>query len=375
MSFKKTILLDVLMDISKFAAASASMITKTTAMQKAMGAFSKALMGVFAAKAIFNGINNQIKVIGEFERAMSRVQAVAGATSGQMYFLTENAKQLGLSTRFTASEVAELSNELAKLGFSTDQILKLSKATLNLASISNASLADSARIVGSTIRAFNKDATESTHVVDVMAVAFTNSALDLEKFRTGMSIVAPVATQAGLSIEQTTAMLAQLADRGIDASMAGTGLRGILLDLSRHGLTMQQAFDKINNATDKNAMAFDLFGKRGATVATILAGTTEEIDKLSSSLINSLGAADKMSAVIEDNLIGDQKKLKSAWEALVLEGGILIPVLRSITQAMTAIVQSFNELAAERAKIAVMDKLEAIRNQQNIDLTLCRFLF
>ena len=95
-----------------------------------------------------------------------------------MKALSQDAKRLGASTRFTATQVSKLQKEYAKLGFSQKQILNLTKATLELATATNTDLARAAEVVGNTLRAFSLDASETQRVVDVMAKSFNESSLE-----------------------------------------------------------------------------------------------------------------------------------------------------------------------------------------------------
>ena len=216
-----------------------------------------------------------VKTFADFEQAMAKVEAISGATGEEMILLKQNAEDLGSSTRFAASEVAGLQLEFSKLGFNPSQILDATEATLALAQASGEDLAQSAVVAASTVQGFGLQANETGRVVDVMAKSFSSSALDLTKFQTAMATVAPVAKSAGQSIETTTGMLSVLVNNGLDASTAGTGLRNIFLDIAKAGLTMEEALEMINSSTNKNVTAMDLFGKRGATVATVLAENQE----------------------------------------------------------------------------------------------------
>jgi hypothetical protein len=152
-----------------------------------------------------------------------------------------------------------------------------------------------------------------------MAKSFSSSSLDMEKFATAMSSVAPVAKSAGLSVEQTTALLGTLTDRGLDASTAGTGLRNIFLELAKEGMTFEEAMNQINTASDKNAASLELFGKRGATVGTILSETAEDVSILEGKLNDAGGAAKEMADKQLNTLNGALDLLKSAWEGFILD--------------------------------------------------------
>jgi hypothetical protein len=233
-----------------------------------------------------------------------------------MKALTEQARELGATTRFTAGEVSQLQKEFAKLGFDQTEIQAMTEA---LAAATGTELPRAAEVTGSTLRGFGLDASETQRVVDVMAKSFSSSSLDMEKFATAMSSVAPVAKTAGLSVEKTTALLGTLTDRGLDASTAGTGLRNIFLELSKEGITFEEAMNQINTASDKNAASLALFGKRGATVGTILSETAEDVSNLEGKLNDAGGAAKEMADKQLNTLNGALDLLKSAWEGFILD--------------------------------------------------------
>jgi len=182
-------------------------------------------------------------------------------------------------------------------------------------------------------------------VVDVMAKSFSSSALDLNKFSTSMAVLAPVAKNANVSIEQATGFLSILVDRGVDASTAGTGLRNIFLDLAGSGKTLEGAMSEIANSTNKNKVAFDMFGKRGATVATIMAENSEEAKGLATEYKNSAGAAKGMAEIMDNTLEGSMMKLKSATEGLGISfGEILAPAIGKIANFVSDMAMKFSEL-------------------------------
>ena len=186
---------------------------------------------VTAFRRVNQAMTSMISSFTEFEFTMAKVRAVSGATNEEFKQLQSTAAELGRTTFFTASQVAELQLNFSKLGFTTQEILDAQEATINLSIATGSDLARAATVAGSAIRGFGLDASEAARVVDVMAVAFTSSALDIEKFQTSMTKVAPIAAASGFTIEETTAIMSKLADTGIEASIAGTSLRNIFLKL------------------------------------------------------------------------------------------------------------------------------------------------
>ena len=209
-----------------------------------------ATVAMVGLRTVFNVFKNSLKTIASFEEGMSKVRAVTNAMPREFKQLSDNAKLLGSTTSKTAREVAGLQLEFAKLGFSTTEILQATEATISLSIAAGSDLSDSAVVAASTIRGFGLNASETQRVVDVMAKSFASSALDLEKFKTSMAAVAPVAKANGKDIEFVTARLSVLSDAGLDASTSGTSLRNMFLELSKKGLTWEQGLAKINNSTD-----------------------------------------------------------------------------------------------------------------------------
>jgi len=279
-----------------------------------------------------NAIRSIVRVAAEFESEMAAVRAISGATSEQFEKLRKDAIRLGGATIFTAKQVAELQTAYAKLGFTTQEILNATEATLDLAAATGEDLGEAAKIAGSTLRAFRLDATETQRVVDTMAKSFTSSALDLEKFRESMKFVAPVAQQAGFSIEETTAILAKLADTGLYGSLAGTSLRNIFLRMADSSSKLAQSvggakygmeglvsvFDELNKRGLNIAEALRLTDRRAVTAFATMSKAIPEIQKLDQQLKNAAGSAKEMANIRMDTFTGSVTMLKSAWEGFVL---------------------------------------------------------
>lgn len=301
--------------------------------RREVGNYSKALGGLRgnlmkigsafgAAFAGFALVRDAFNTVKDFGQAQADLASVLGTTTDGMAALTNQAKELGATTRFTASEVSELQKEFAKLGFTQQEIQNVTDSTLSLAAATGTDLARAAEVTGSTLRAFGLDSSETQRVVDVMAKSFSSSSLDMEKFSTAMASVAPIAKTVGLNVERTTALLGTLTDRGIDASTAGTGLRNIFLQLSKKGLTFEEAMQKINTATDKNKEAVTLFGARSATLGVILSETGTDVDSLTTKLegaSDGIGAAAEMANTQLNTLGGSLDLLRSAWEGYILK--------------------------------------------------------
>jgi len=280
-------------------------------LNQTLGSLGIAFGGAMIARDVFG-------VVKDFEQAQADLASVLGVNVDEMSRLTDQAKELGATTRFTAAEVSQLQTELAKLGFTEQQITDMTPATLDLAEATGSDLAEAASVAGATMNGFGLSAKETERVVNVMAKSFSSSSLDMSKFSTAMASVAPVAKNAGFSIEETTALIGTLTDRGIDASTAGTGLRNMFLNAQKAGLTFNQALEQINNASDKSGEALKLFGTRGATLGVILAENQQGVADLTKEIEDNENAAANMAKTQRDTLGGALAELRSAWEGYIL---------------------------------------------------------
>ena len=329
---------------------------------KSFGKMAAGVLGAVAAfKQVSSAVGNAIKSFRDFEFQMAKVKAITGANRSEFLKLSKSAQDLGRSTFFTAQQVAELQTNYGKLGFTTQEILNAQEATLMLATATDSDLARAAVVAGSAVRGFGLDASETQRVVDVMAVAFTSSALDIEKFQTSMTKVAPIAAGAGVSIESTSAVMGKLTDAGIEASIAGTSLRNIFLkmqdsssDLSQHlGFTVKSSEDlekaliQLNSEGLSNEEIMGLVDLRQvAAFATMVNGTSSILD-MTDALEDANGAAQEMADIMADTLEGDIITAKSAWEGFqlsVMTGSSNISrILRNAVQTWTFTLNRFSD--------------------------------
>lgn len=283
--------------------------------------FATAIGLVGGIRLVANIFRDAIGVIKDFDLAITNLGAISGFSADELDPLVEQAKQLGATTRFTASQVADLQLELAKLGFSAGDISNLSKPVLDFASALGADLGEAAALTGATLRAFNLEASQAARVTDVLTAAATKSATDFAFFNTALSTVAPVANAVNVSIETTTALLSTLANSGIDASTSATGLRNIFLALAESGQSLPDALNAILNSSDQASKALELFGKRGASLGVVLANNQEATADLNAELLNAAGTAEEVAEKQLASLEGQLDLLTSAWQGYILGAG------------------------------------------------------
>ena len=312
---------------------------------------------VVAVGSLIAGLGTVINKSKAFSKELSALKAVLGSDVDPLSIgkLADDAKRLGASTAFTALQVVQLQTEFAKLGFSTNQILNATEATLNLAAATETDLAEAASVAGATLRGFGLAASETARVTDVMAKSFSKSSLDFSGFTESMKLVAPIAKTLKVPIEQATAAIGTLANVGIKGSMAGTNLRKVMSDLAQKtGLSfrdsLEQTAAKLEKATsdsEKLAIAKELVGDRAKGAVIALAENRDALDELTISLENAGGAAKEMAEERLNNLDGDLTKLGSAFEGLVLSiedgEGALSSLSRGAVQLLTAGLEILRE--------------------------------
>ncbi len=194
-----------------------------------------------------------------------------------------------------------------------------------------------------------------------MAVAFTSSAMDIEKWQTSMTKVAPIAKASGFSIEDTAAMMSKLTDSGIEASIAGTSLRNILLKMQDPSSDLSKSFGGTIHSLDDLVPAMKKFVSEGGSMADIMevvdlrqAAAFEQLItssdatlELRDSLLNANGAAGEMAGIVGDSLEGAFKRFQSALEGLqiVLVDGFIGQGLRKVLEVGAEVLNFIAELS------------------------------
>ncbi len=335
---------------------------------------------IFQAGAVLGvsiGLKDTIDTYKGFEAAMSQVKAISGATDSEMTKLTNKAKEMGATTKFTAAESAEAFNYMAMAGWKTEDMMGGIEGILSLAAASGESLGTTSDIVTDALTAFGMKASEAGHFADVMAVAASNSNTNVSLMGETFKYAGAMAGTLKYSIEDVALATGLMANAGIKGNMSGTALNSIFTRLSTntHGAT--DALKKLGIAyfnSDGSARAFgdimkelrdataDFTDEQKANLANTVAGTyaqkgflailnatTEDYEKLSKAVNNADGAAAKMAEIMMDNLQGAITLLQSAADGVKISfGGRMAPYIRSfaewLTEQMPMIESALDEL-------------------------------
>jgi len=296
-----------------------------------------------------------VKAAAEFNRSNTLLRQIVGA--GGIGALTDEANRLGRQSIFMATEVSAAQLELAKLGFRAEEINSVLGRTVKLATVFGTELDDTSKTIAATVRQFGltlrgaEGLENVARVTDVMAAAFANSALDLEKFKQAMKNVGPTANATGLDLEKTTALLAVLANRAVDGSLGGTKLRSTLSDLAKQFPDVQQAVDSLAGGTLEYSQLVELLNKRAALIGAVFQDAGDEIEDFERILRAASGSLDAMNEGIEQELFFNVEKLKNAFNSISRDiGDSLAPLVQSLADAFDDLAVSVSLLDEETLK-------------------------
>lgn len=285
----------------------------------------------------------------EFAQKNSELQAVLGVDkqSPEMQALRKQARQLGDNTAASADDAAGAQIIIAKSGGDAAAIQAATPVTLNMALSNKRTMEENAALLTGMKSAFQLSNDKVAHIGDVLSMTMNKTAADFDGMSDALTYAAPVAKNAGVSIEETAAMVGALHDSRITGSMAGTGSRAVMSRLQAptgkaydaikelgvktsdsKGNTrpifsilkeMQLSFEKNNLGTGQRAEYMKtIFGEEASSAAAVLmtAASTGKLDKLTAAFKASDGKTEELVKVMQDNLGGDFKEFQSAYEAV-----------------------------------------------------------
>lgn len=319
----------------------------------------------------------------DFEAGMSEVSAISGATGEDLTRLEEKAREMGATTKFSATEAAEGLKYMAMAGWETEQMLAGLPGVLALAAASGEDLGTVSDIVTDAMTAFGLAAEEAGHFADVLAKASSSSNTNVGLMGETFKYVAPLAGSLGYSIEDTAHAVGLMANAGIKGSQAGTALRSMLTRMIKPtkesgtamdtlGISMTNAdgtmkslaevMDDLREAfrnLDPDQQAFyaaQIAGQEAMSgFLAIVNASDEDFIKLRDNIYDAAGAAEEMAAIMQENNKGALTELMSAIEELALKiYDILKPAIAGLIEFIQGLVDWLNNLSPEMQQIIVI---------------------
>lgn len=339
----------------------------------ASGMLMNTSMQMAGAAGIGFGIYDAIKSYADFEKEMSAVKAISGATGAEFDMLTEKARQMGADTKFSATESAQAFEYMAMAGWKTDDMMNGIEGVMNLAAASGEDLGRVSDIVTDALTAFGLKASDSAHFADVLAAAATSSNTNVGMMGETFKYVAPLAGALKYDVEDVATAIGVMANSGVKASEAGTSLRSIFTRLAKPpkdaaaaldalGIsiknddgtikpfmqTMEEMRDKFSGLTDdqKVQYAASIAGQEAMSgLLAIMNASEDDFEKVANAIDHANGSAEKMAKTRMDNLAGDIELVGGAWDQFIqtiMKGGTASG-LRSIVQEIGSIMDLLND--------------------------------
>ena len=343
-----------------------------------------------------------VKTAMDFEQAMKNVGAICNATGDDLAKMTKQARELGASTVFSASDAAEGMQYLAMAGFNTEQTMAAMPGMLDLAAAGNTDLGRTADIASNILSGFGLKAEEMARVSDVLTKTFTTSNTNLEMLGDTMKYVAPVAASVGMSVEDCAAAVGILGNSGIQGSQAGTVLRSALLRLSAPPTEAAKALESLGMSTkdaegntrpmvdileelnektakmgsgEKSGIFTKIFGMEAASGMITLANSagkqitdaggnvTTELRDYMAKINKANGTAKQVAGDRMKTTAGALEEMSGAFEDVCITiGNIFLPTLTSLMLKVADFLADLSKFAQEHSTLtgAIMGVVSAM---------------
>lgn len=312
----------------------------------------------------------------QFDASMSNVYGLMSSlnlSQAQMDALRDTAREMGATTKFSASEAADAMGYMALAGWDDAQVIAGIPGVLNLAAAANMDLAKASDIVTDTMTPFGLAAERAGEAADVFAYAQANSNTTVEGLGEAMKYAAPTADAFGMTLQDTAAAMGVLANAGIKGSQGGTTLSAMLRDMKNNAKNGAIAIGKTKvaltnadgsyrsyaaiirdidkatssmTASQRDAALGAIFGDESlkGILATLKQGP-DALDAMTEGMYACGGAAEDMAATMGDNLKGDLAILESgAQDMAIALSDWLMPAARGVVQGITDMIGKFNAL-------------------------------
>ena len=314
------------------------------------------------------------KTASDFQGAMQEVSAISGATGKDLESLSDLAKEMGRTTKFSASESAEALKYMGMAGWKTEEMIKGLPSVLSLAAAGGTDLATTSDIVTDGMTAMGIAVEDTKGFVDIMAATCSNANTNIELMGETLKYVGPVAGSLGISMDDLSLAIGLMGNAGLKGSQAGTSLRAGLTNLIKPTEQMEKAMKKygvevvktgsgsvdlmgtmdnlreklggLDETTQAAALA-TIFGKEAMSGwSSIVNASEKDFEKLSTAILESNGAAEKMANTMMQGSQGAIVEMKSALEGVAITiGERLTPFLEKLADGVSTICTWFQNLS------------------------------
>ncbi|MGE6718725.1 phage tail tape measure protein [Peribacillus frigoritolerans] len=318
-----------------------------------------------------------------FDKEMSKVQAISGATSDELKALRDQAIQLGASTSKSSTEVAAGMKELSAAGFTAKEVMGAIPGVISASEASGADMAQTAEVMASTLNIFSMEAGKASKVADILAKTANISAADITDMQYALKYAGPPAAALGIGLEELSGSIGILTNAGMKGEQAGTTLRGALLallnpseenskmmetmgiaitDAKGNFVGLSKLVENLSESMDgqtetqKAATLASLVGTEAVSgMLSLMSAGPKEIDKMTKSLENSGGASAEAAKIMKDNFAGAMDELLGTLEAIGIQvSDVMTPAIRDVTEWLANMGDKFTALSPEAKKTIII---------------------
>ncbi len=305
----------------------------------------------------------------QFETQMNTMQSVSSLTAEQLSVFRKKAIELGASTQYTSTDVAELGVVFARMGYSVDKTMSLLEPALNMATAGGITLSESATLLGITLNAFKIPAENAVNVVDLLAKGANMSAMAINDFMDMVSKNGAVASNMNMTLQQTISLFGVLKDNGLESSIAANSLKNSMSMLNKENsevnkslkkiglsqkeliklpfeeklIALKKGLDSVSNANERNGLLSKIVGTENSATMQVLIDNAEAYKKKMLQLADATGYADKTQKIMMQGLPGAYERFTSALEGTIFGLG----EASSETQGLTAKLVSLFEIGTK----------------------------
>lgn len=346
--------------------------------QAGMGLRQFAMFGTGAAAALGLVVREGMK----FGKAWADVKSVVKGSADEIAALRPQAKHLGATTLFTATQAAQGMEYLARGGLTAKQVFHAIRPTLKLAVADNVELGRAAEITAAAMNVFKIRAEDTSGVVDLFAHVSRSTMTNVTDLGESLKYAGKGAMLAGQNLEDTLGTLGLLAQVGLRGTVAGTAYTNAMVKLAKGSEAAYKLFGgkkgflnvmsvmtkkgpkfrrfpeilaitlsklkKIKNPVEQAGLAFKIFGLRGiASLAAFQKADPDKLVEMTQKLRGeSKGAAEQMARIKQQSLWGQFTLLKSAITGAALElYDVFQPAIIRVISGPGGLIEIFSDAA------------------------------
>ena len=323
------------------------------------------LASLFGTVTTALAVRETITQFSAFEYTLAQIRAATGATDLQMQMMEDTARNLGVTTQYSAVKAADGLLILARAGFTTQEAISAIKPVLNLATAAHLDMGSAALYVSSALKQFHLSAAQTEPVADALLTVANKTTTDVRELGEALKMVGPSANAARISLNETLAALGVLAENGIRGTLAGTALRAVLdhladptakatktirelnLGLDQLNPTTNKVIDILQALSDANFKLTDatsIAGRRASSNLIALSQGAASYKGLLSAIEQGTGVTQRTADLMGNTLQGSMERLRATITEVAIAigrnglGGSLTYLANAASDALHVII-------------------------------------